>query len=319
MSLTLLVFNHFNGISTLENVGCLFSDELCDDLEVCLDDNAFGRCERVEDLNDGQTIATYQHSLNDKTLRLLEIEMQRLYVSGYRWDNEYTQCVIKQILYTHRLRIDYDPGLCSRLLHLSSSLIAPETSIELNRKTPDREMASIEFIPDYETDFAKEIFLGLNDRNHDKNAYHFDSKRRMENKVEIDDKVFEFLKKLIEQQIHSKGGAGSLESPDHKIAVLETDLSSDLTQQPVYSEGGVEWLPIDGEDSVVAMNTDYNNIDDNRLLSDVGKSILQSDSLFTGGDVDSDDTPLVLEPIHGDRGRLSYHCSHFMPLYRGLI
>jgi len=60
-------------------------------------------------------------------------------------------------------------------------------------------MASIEFIPDYETDFAKEIFLGLNDRNNDKNAYHFDSKRRMENKWKIDDKVFEFLKKLIEQ------------------------------------------------------------------------------------------------------------------------
>lgn len=83
-------------------------------------DNAFGRCVRVEDLDSPQISITYQHSLNAKTLRLLDNEMQRLYSSGYRWDSDYTQCVIKQILYTHRLGIDYDPGLCSRLLKLTA-------------------------------------------------------------------------------------------------------------------------------------------------------------------------------------------------------
>ncbi|CAG2114987.1 unnamed protein product, partial [Medioppia subpectinata] len=286
--------------------GCLFSDELCDTLEVCLDDNAFGRCERVEDLSDGQTVATYQHSLNDKTLRLLENEMQRLYVTGYRWDNEYTQCVVKQILYTHRLRIDYDPGLCSRLLHLTSSHIAPETSIDLNMKTPpENVLANIEYIPDYETDFAKEIFLNLNDGKHnDKNTYHFDSKRRMENKVEIDDKVFEFLKKLIESQIKNKekllSDSDSLELSDHKIAALETDLSSDLNGKPVYSEGGVEWLPVEGED----IRDDAINADDyysNSISDDREKSIPESDSLITGGDADTDSKPLFLEPIYKDR------------------
>ncbi len=94
----------------------------------CLD-NAFGRCEGVDDLDGPQISVTYQHSLNAKTLRLLENEMQRLYISGYRWDNEYTQCVIKQILYTHRLGISYDPGLCSRLLKLYSPHIVRHYSL----------------------------------------------------------------------------------------------------------------------------------------------------------------------------------------------
>jgi hypothetical protein len=176
---TVLTFSS-DVIQSLENVGCLFSDDLCEQLEVCLDDNAFGRCEGVDDLNDPEISVTYQHSLSAKTLRLLENEMQRLYISGYRWDNDYTQCVIKQILYTHRLGINYDPGLCSRLLKLYSPYIAPETSIDLtDAKSLPNPLADIDFVPDYESEFAKEVFS----RVIDENEYDLKTKRRDDNKV----------------------------------------------------------------------------------------------------------------------------------------
>ncbi|XP_054164125.1 uncharacterized protein LOC128961850 [Oppia nitens] len=323
----ILVGNQFNNIAANDNVGCLFSDELCDQLEVCLDDNAFGRCERVEDLTAGQTLATYQHSLNDKTLRLLETEMQRLYESGNRWDNDYTQCVVKQILYTHRLHIDYDPGLCSRLLHLTAQSTGPKT-IDTNRKKPYSTQSDIEYIPDYESDFAKELFLRLDDNNKDNsnrktgdNRYQFDYKtmKRMDNKIKIDDKVFKFIKKLIKEKLIDNGIDDDIigyDLPKHKIAVVdETDLSFDNNNNDnkpslFYDKSGniIEWLPIITDDIDVVNDDDVDDDDQDIIgVVDTGahtggraaaapavvspelleKSILKSVSQLNGGDIDS--------------------------------
>ncbi|RWS14182.1 Receptor-type tyrosine-protein phosphatase N2-like protein [Dinothrombium tinctorium] len=77
-------------------------------------DNAFGRCAYAN--SDDKE---YRVHLSPKVLQLLESEMKRLYEFGYRWDHEYTQCVVRQILYTFHEGMDYDPGLCARLLRLT--------------------------------------------------------------------------------------------------------------------------------------------------------------------------------------------------------
>ncbi len=67
---------------------------------------------------------------------------------------------------------------------------------------------------------------------------------------------------------------------------MEIDLSSDLNQKPVYSEGGVEWLPVD------------NDNEDNTRSSQ--KSIVDTESQSNDGDIGADDeeTPIILQPIN---------------------
>ena len=105
-------------------------------------------------------------------------------------------------------------------------------------------MADIEFVPDYESDFAKEVFSRLND----KNKYDFKTKRRDENKVEIDSKVFTFLKNLIEEQLENEEKYSILdESPDHKVSshrlgeqtievLLKTDKKKNYYSMKVLNE-----------------------------------------------------------------------------------
>jgi receptor-type tyrosine-protein phosphatase N len=260
----------FNEISTVENVGCLFSEDLCEVGEICFDDNAFGRCEGINNVNNLQIDSTYQHSLDGNTLRLLEKEMQRLFLSGYRWDHEYTQCVIKQILYTHRLRITYDPGLCSRLLRLAIPNIPPETSIDLSLKTNPYDMATIEFTPDRESNFANEVFLPI----HQKNNYPVGNNKRNSDKETTDEKIFSYLRKLVAEAESDAKDSKYDVFPDKNLPVMEIDLSSDLNQKPVYSEGGVEWLPVD------------NDNEDNTRSSQ--KSIADTESQSNDGDVGAD-------------------------------
>ncbi|RWS31401.1 uncharacterized protein B4U80_06877 [Leptotrombidium deliense] len=98
------------------------------------EDGAFGRCTRsVQDEE--------KHSLNDDELNELEKEMKRLFNNGYRWDHQYTQCVIRQILYAYKHHLNYDPGLCSRLLKLTqpdivSLFISYQTVITLHAFSP---------------------------------------------------------------------------------------------------------------------------------------------------------------------------------------
>jgi len=67
---------------------------------------------------------------------------------------------------------------------------APEDVDRVNRKRRTGRWRALSSYPTTRQTLPKRSSWDLNDRNNDKNAYHFDSKRRMENKVEIDDKVF---------------------------------------------------------------------------------------------------------------------------------
>lgn len=88
-----------------------------------LTDGALKRCQP------GASDCDEDLKLDSGTLKLLEKEMRRLFHEGYRWDNEYTQCSIRQILFLKQNNQYYDPGLCSRLLSMSKPLMVSKESL----------------------------------------------------------------------------------------------------------------------------------------------------------------------------------------------
>ncbi|XP_076360998.1 receptor-type tyrosine-protein phosphatase N2-like [Tachypleus tridentatus] len=89
--------------------------------EFCYDDNIFGRCQTGN--NEGGGL--YRSVLTPATFRLLENNMKRRFSDGYRWSDDYTQCVLQNILYTEKRRLIHDPGLCSRVLKKQLSTVFP--------------------------------------------------------------------------------------------------------------------------------------------------------------------------------------------------
>lgn len=61
-------------------------------------------------------------SSGTSSIRLLESELARLWSEGYRWPDEYTQCVVRQLLEGARQGAAaalYDPGYCAHALKLA--------------------------------------------------------------------------------------------------------------------------------------------------------------------------------------------------------
>lgn len=86
------------------NVGCLFSEDICDpQTEKCFDDLAFGKCiPRYTNLENDDL---YQYNLNDGELELLQsvrLQLMRLESDGYKWKHPFTQCIVQTLL--HNLR-----------------------------------------------------------------------------------------------------------------------------------------------------------------------------------------------------------------------
>ncbi|GIY52453.1 uncharacterized protein CEXT_276821 [Caerostris extrusa] len=96
-------------------------------------DNVFGRCQ----VPYGSDVDLYRHLLGSETIQLLERELTRLFGGGYRWNHDYSQCVIQNILYTNRHQITYDPGLCSRVLQFTLPEIPPDVLSDLESPEPD--------------------------------------------------------------------------------------------------------------------------------------------------------------------------------------
>ncbi|XP_014218003.1 receptor-type tyrosine-protein phosphatase N2-like, partial [Copidosoma floridanum] len=95
--------------------GCVFSKTVCKpDIEVCYDDNAFGRCLRLdEDLSEKDS---YQYEMTPEELDLLRVELERLEYLGYKWSDDYTQCAMQVLLDDVRYRTNSDvEELCSDL------------------------------------------------------------------------------------------------------------------------------------------------------------------------------------------------------------
>ncbi|OQR75091.1 receptor-type tyrosine-protein phosphatase N2-like [Tropilaelaps mercedesae] len=79
-------------------------------------DGIFGLCRGPEDPPEWSSLSGKRASV-----RLLESELARLWSEGYRWPDEYTQCVVRQLLEGTRQEAAalYDPGYCAHALKLT--------------------------------------------------------------------------------------------------------------------------------------------------------------------------------------------------------
>merc|ERR1712018_246737 len=114
---------------TSNNLGCLFSNDVCTQDEICFDDLILGRCisadSEIDDDEGLQPLSTDDQSF-------LDAEVERLLEQGFRWDDSYTQCVLQTIIGSFRYYgLDYDTTLCK-------AAFLPELSIERRVDVPKK-------------------------------------------------------------------------------------------------------------------------------------------------------------------------------------
>jgi len=95
------------------SVGCLFSDLVCTQHEVCFNDLVIGRC--ISASSNNQQVARLG-PLEGPPLGLLEAEMSRVFGLGYSWPDIYTQCVFQTLLHNIQHRQPYSKQQCAHLL-----------------------------------------------------------------------------------------------------------------------------------------------------------------------------------------------------------
>lgn len=97
---------------TSGNVGCLFSDRVCDDEEICFNDLVFGRC--ISTSSEQEDLTRFPW-LSSSELGLLEVEMSRVFGSGYTWPTPYAQCIFQTILHCIANSHEYSAETCQHL------------------------------------------------------------------------------------------------------------------------------------------------------------------------------------------------------------
>ncbi|XP_029663204.1 uncharacterized protein LOC115235499 isoform X2 [Formica exsecta] len=92
------------------NVGCLFSEDICDpEAEKCFDDLAFGKCiPRYTNLENDDL---YRYNLDTDELELLRLQLEKLESDGYKWKHPFTQCIMQTSLYNLRHGRDDSPDI----------------------------------------------------------------------------------------------------------------------------------------------------------------------------------------------------------------
>merc|ERR1712244_131739 len=110
-------------------LGCLFSNEVCNEDEICFDDLILGRGisdDSEIDVDEGlQPLSTDDQSV-------LDTEVERLLEQGFRWDDPYFQCVIQTLIGSFRYYgLEYDTTLCK-------AAFLPELSIERRVDVPKK-------------------------------------------------------------------------------------------------------------------------------------------------------------------------------------
>jgi receptor-type tyrosine-protein phosphatase N len=141
-----------------ENVGCLFSEQVCEEGEECFNDLVIGRCvsatSRDEDL--------YRTGpLSGAPLQLLEAEMRRVFSQGYTWEDNYSQCIFQTLLNHVDNREPYYSDECSHLAAETGAerfnngedgaeVYLERAEEELEPETNDYEDLVMDFGPDFE-------------------------------------------------------------------------------------------------------------------------------------------------------------------------
>lgn len=154
----LLAVNNI-GVLAAGNIGCLFSDTLCElEREWCFDDHAFGHC--LPDYGHYREEDLHRYELGSDELRLLEQEMQRLFLLGYRWSHTYTQCVLQELLHAIRRKIEFDISSCNG--DVDQDLEGALRAIEGEELVDPRDLAIVRFTPsatDPHSDYADEVYF----------------------------------------------------------------------------------------------------------------------------------------------------------------
>jgi receptor-type tyrosine-protein phosphatase N len=131
-----LLTTTFSNLATAEHlIGCLLTDDVCEQDETCFDDFAFGRCLSPSDFQNDDFIYQYP-TYSPRAETLLEEEMSRLYYNGYTWKDEYTQCIMQTALAAIKYEIEFDPGLCNAI---SEDVQNDNDDIQTIDEIPERE------------------------------------------------------------------------------------------------------------------------------------------------------------------------------------
>lgn len=292
--LPLFISWHLEPVLCRGNVGCLFSSVLCETGEDCFDDNAFGRCLGNYDPDE----EFYRHVLGADTMRLLEKELARLFVGGYRWNHQYTQCVVQNILYSKRHSVSYDPGLCARILELTLPSVPDDVEEKLLSTEPD-EMAFVKFTPYTDDDdddgnsvYAAEYFTPQENSesshddfvNEDGRHYEFGNvKNRYSKRVEVDEaegrsSASRYMSEIDRgiRELLNHGTDQSDSNNESKLPLIQADLSPAMNHRPAFSEGGIEWVPV-GDHVGDMDDDDVPNFTDGSIGEKEKKTWIQTD------------------------------------------
>ncbi|XP_029158182.1 uncharacterized protein LOC114930532 isoform X2 [Nylanderia fulva] len=144
VELLVLCVLHHVVVLTDGNVGCLFSENICDpEAEKCFDDFAFGKCiPRYTNLENDDS---YRYNLDAGELELLRLQLERLESDEYKWQHPFTQCTMQTSLYNLRRGRDdlRDIRLCEYLkksdLDEQNELIDKVIPVAILRISPDNE------------------------------------------------------------------------------------------------------------------------------------------------------------------------------------
>ncbi|XP_043917964.1 receptor-type tyrosine-protein phosphatase N2 isoform X2 [Protopterus annectens] len=119
--------------------GCLFEDDLCLPFEICINDNIFGRCQRVS------VIDIYKYEVSPPVLQHLRTILQKLSHRGLTWKDDATQQVVSSEL------------LNLRKIHFRRPEVASSESPTIPRTMKQGSEKEWKFAPEDDTDVAMSL------------------------------------------------------------------------------------------------------------------------------------------------------------------
>jgi len=145
----------------LGDVGCLFSDLVCTDDELCYNDQVIGRCISASSPSGqvarwvgapggpllgapgGPLLGAPSGPLLAPEHNLLEAEMTRVFGLGFSWPDTYTQCVFQTLLYDIQTRQSYSEDQCAQLITAPRLMPPGETEEQGEEEGEDLEPQDI--------------------------------------------------------------------------------------------------------------------------------------------------------------------------------
>lgn len=142
-------------------VGCLFSDLVCADNELCFNDEVIGRCISASSTEQQQQLTRWDPHILGPAKDLLGAELTRVFGLGYSWPDTYTQCVFQTLLNDLQTGQSYSEHQCDKLRSVHRLLPVGEEGEEQeeNDNIPDNIIEDREgniYIPEEDLEYIEE-------------------------------------------------------------------------------------------------------------------------------------------------------------------